>query len=846
MALAVAQAVRQTSHVRRLTTVTSTKHILVLLLASHGAVPIAFSADIPPAVERVFAAHCLDCHDDTSKEGGFSLASLKPDFSQHAWGRVYDKVARGQMPPADEARPSAAEIKQVTDWLSRELTNATLADRAEDGRTALRRMNRREYETTMHDLLGIAVPLQDMLPEDNLIHGFDTLARGLDTSASHLLSYQRAADRALVEALPTFPVTSVVKRHTGKAYLDGRLPVHRPGIDPFVQVDGDTLIYHATVYGDMGMQAPHPFMPGSYRVRAAVRPVNNGDRPMTVFVGKRVDRFQAEKHLHIVDYFDIPAGKTTVIEVETDLKYSQGNQFIYFEALGLPWNGDLAKQRGADGKKPLPADFAGPGLATEWAELEGPLDVELGVQRMFGDLPRLPRMPEGRTIPSNWQSWRVPGEFTKYPLTSRSEAPKEDAKRLIRAFLRLAFRRPPTEEQVAHHVAIIMELMNQGEDFDEAMRAGYKAILCSSNFLYYVETPGKLDDYAIAARLARLLWSSMPDEALFAAAERGELSTANGLRAQTERMLRDRKVERFIRTFTDQWLNLAGFLDMAPDGIYVEYDAMLAWSLPQETRAFFREILEKDLPVSSVVQTDWTFLNERLARHYGLPSVQGVQLRRTALASDSRRGGLITHGSILKMTTNASYTSPVKRGAWIMERIVGLPPDPPPPDVAAVEPDIRGARTIREQLDKHKNVAVCAQCHRHIDPPGFALENYDVVGGWRERYRVKQGGQDIDYIELANYPDRRVYLAKPVEASGETDDGKSFADIDEYKTLLLRDQDQLARNLAEKLVLYATGAEIDFADRAVIEQIVRDTKARNHGLRSLLHAVVQSPLFLEK
>jgi hypothetical protein len=181
-----------------------------------------------------------------------------------------------------------------------------------------------------------------------------------------------------------------------------------------------------------------------------------------------------------------------------------------------------------------------------------------------------------------------------------------------------------------------------------------------------------------------------------------------------------------------------------------------------------------------------------------------------------------------------------------MERIVGLPPDPPPPDVAAVEPDIRGANTIREQLDKHTNVAVCSQCHRQIDPPGFALENYDVVGGWRERYRVKQGGQGNDYVELANYPGRRVWLAKPVDARGETDDGQSFADIDEYKSLLLRDQDQLARNLAEKLVLYATGAEIDFVDRAVIEQIVRDTKKSNYGLRSLLHAVTQSPLFLEK
>jgi len=596
----------------------------------------------------------------------------------------------------------------------------------------------------------------------------------------------------------------------------------------------------------MGMQAPHPPMPGRYRIRAAVHPVNNGDRPMTVFVGKRVDRFQAEKQLHIVDYFDIPSGKTTVIQIETDLKYSQGNQFIFFEALGLPGKDEVAKLRGSVGGQPLPPDFAGPGLATEWAELEGPLDVELGVQRLFGDLPREPRMPEGRSLPENWKSWPVPGEFTKYPLTARSDAPTTDAERLIRNFLRLAFRRPPTEQQVADYVAIVKEHLNQGEDFDQSMRGGYKAILCSPNFLYYIEPPGKLDDYAIAARLARLLWSSMPDETLFAVAERGELSTASGLRAQTERMLSDRKAERFIRTFTEQWLNLAGFLDMAPDGIYVEYDAMLAWSLPQETRSFFREMLENDLPAASVVQTDWTYLNERLAQHYGLPPVEGTQLRRIALAPGSLRGGLITHGSILKMTTNASYTSPVKRGAWILERIVGLPPDPPPPDVAAVEPDIRGASTIREQLEKHKNAAVCAQCHRHIDPVGFALENYDVVGGYRERYRVKQGGEGIDHVELANYPGRRVFVAKAVDASGETEDGKSFANIDELKSLLLRDEDQLARNLAEKIVLYATGAEIDFADRVVIEQIVRDTKAKKHGLRSLMHAVVQSPLFLEK
>jgi hypothetical protein len=378
------------------------------------------------------------------------------------------------------------------------------------------------------------------------------------------------------------------------------------------------------------------------------------------------------------------------------------------------------------------------------------------------------------------------------------------------------------------------------------MRAGYKAILCSSAFLYYVEEPGRLDDHALAARLARFLWNSMPDAELSALASGKKLSSPAVLQAQTERMLKDPKAARFVRAFTDQWLNLGKFLDMKPDGIYLEYDEHLAWSMPLESRKFFEEMLTRDLPVTSLVQSNWTFLNSRLARHYGLPDVPGLELRKTSVPANSPRGGLITQASILKLTTNASYTSPIMRGVWVLDRILGKMPPPPPPDVQAIEPDIRGATTIREQLEKHKNVAACASCHVHIDPPGLALENFDVVGGWRERYRVNQGGDGNERVELVNYPGIQVWLAKPVQADGKTADGQHFQDITEYKKILLKDPDQLTRNLAAKLILYSTGADIDFADRAVIEQIVRDVKAKNHGLRSLVHAVIQSPLFLHK
>jgi hypothetical protein len=223
-----------------------------------------------------------------------------------------------------------------------------------------------------------------------------------------------------------------------------------------------------------------------------------------------------------------------------------------------------------------------------------------------------------------------------------------------------------------------------------------------------------------------------------------------------------------------------------------------------------------------------------------------MEVRKVTLPPTAHRGGVLTHASVLKLTTNATYTSPVKRGAWVLDRLVGKPPAPPPPDVKAVEPDIRGAVTIRQQLAKHKDVPACARCHIHIDPPGFALENFDVVGGWRDHYRVKQAPGTGRRVALANYPGKFVWVAKPVEAGGETDQGQRFTNIDEYKKLLLKDPDQISRNLATKLILYSTGADIQFADREIVEQIVRDNRQDKYGFRSLIHSVVQSRLFLEK
>ena len=311
-----------------------------------------------------------------------------------------------------------------------------------------------------------------------------------------------------------------------------------------------------------------------------------------------------------------------------------------------------------------------------------------------------------------------------------------------------------------------------------------------------------------------------------------------------ERLLADPKAERFTANFAGQWLDLRSINATSPDPeIYGEFDDFLFWSMPRETRMFFEEVLRSDLPLTEFVHSDWTFLNQRLAQHYGVPGVLGGELRRTKLPPGSHRGGVLAHAGILKVTADGTRTSPVLRGKWVLERILGQPPSPPPPDLPTLEPDIRGATTIRQQLDKHRNTPACASCHRHIDPPGFALESFDVIGGWREFYR---GTGRARTVELANYPGRTVFRGLDVETGGLAPDGRPFKDVDEYKQLLLADKDLLARNLAQKLLVYATGADIQFADREVVAQLVAKSRAKNHAFRSLLHEVVQSRTFLEK
>jgi hypothetical protein len=408
---------------------------------------------------------------------------------------------------------------------------------------------------------------------------------------------------------------------------------------------------------------------------------------------------------------------------------------------------------------------------------------------------------------------------------------------------------PKGEKHNVPAFAGMTEDLEAGLGFAGSMLAGYTAVLASPEFVYLEKKPGLLDDYALATRLALFLWNSEPDVALRARAARGELRRPEVLKAETDRMLGDPKAHRFVDAFLDYWLEIRRMEDTTPSTtLYNDYylDDSLTEAALDETRLYFTELLQRDLPARNIVDSDFTYLNDRLAVHYGILGVEGVAMRRVALPADSVRGGVMTQASVLKVTANGTTTSPVLRGKWIMERIVGFDMPPPPAAVPAVEPDIRGAVTIRDQLDKHRADESCAICHRKIDPPGFALESFDVMGAWRDHYRANAQNKEPEKGFGKNGWPFAFNLALPVDATGDLADGRAFRDVRDFKQLLLKDDRQIARNLARQLTVYATGAPVRFSDREKIEQILQRTSAREYGVRSIVSEIIQSELFLSK
>jgi mono/diheme cytochrome c family protein len=785
---------------------------------------IATAEDTPStaATPRLFTQHCQKCHSGTKPNGEFNIESLTQEFAdkqnRDKWLAVLEKLNSGDMPPKEEPRPLAEDVKEAVEWISERAGAVEIARRVREGRVVLRRLNRAEYANTMRDLLGVEVDLADLLPPDTSTSGFDNSAESLHTSSYLLRSYLDAADRVLEEAIAN---ESKPWQLNKRFDIKEEQSVKATG-SVYRHVDDGVAIFasweSANIRVTMWNFRSH--VRGKYRVRISGYGFQSEGKPVHFHVTAGTLKEVTEERL--IDYYAVPADKPTIIEITEQLEPENRIRIIADNLPALP---PAVEKVGAD-------KYTGPGLVIQWVDVEGPLLESWpppSHQAIFGDM----------------KQEHVPSANETNRLEVVSVQPMIDAERILREFARRAFRRPVTDEDIKPFLTRVKSRLDQGYTFEQAIRVGLKAVLVSPNFLFLREQANapKLDDFALASRLSYFLWSSMPDEPLLKLAAEQKLHEPDVLCQQVERLIHDPKAKAFNQNFTGQWLSLRAIDATIPDRtLYPEYDDILKTAMIKETSLFFAEVLEQDLPITNFVASDFTFLNARLATHYGIPGIEGTEMRKVKLPPESHRGGVLTMGSVLKVTANGTTTSPVLRGAWVLERILGTPPPKPPADIEAIEPDIRGTATIRDQLAKHRQFASCASCHNEIDPPGFALESFDVVGGWRDRYRSLGNGEprEIDGRRVRFWP------GPAVDPGDVLPDGRRFRNIDEYKQLILEDKAQLTRSLTEKLLAYATGAAPTAADKTQIDTIVNQVRDKNYGFRSLIHEIVQSPMFQSK
>ncbi len=750
-------------------------------------------------------AHCVKCHSGEKPKGKWRVDELSADFadakSRARWEKVLEQIESGEMPPKSKPRPPEKDARALIDWISMQITAVS----GKEGRVVLRRLNRTEYENTVNDLLGTSAKLQAMLPMDTSANGFDNVGDALHTSSFLMDQYLIAAEAALDQAITNRPKPPKLEQK--RVGLETAYQVKANSEKVFRKQDQRVVMFSSSAW--VAATLFYIAERGTYRFRMSVSGVQSVGKPVTFSV-KSGGGGMAGPKARLVGYFDAPADQSRIIEFTDHMEPKTSITILPYD---LP-NAQTVGKVGADA-------WDGPGVAIDWVEMEGPLNDTWPPEshrRLFGD------MQQGKSPIYN-QSDRV---------EVISDKPMDDADRILRKFARRAFRRAVTDADMKPYLDLVAAKLAEPQSFEKAIRVGLSAIMIAPEFLFLREEPGKLDAYALASRLSYFLWSSKPDEELLTLAEQGKLNDAATLHAQVERMLKNPKAAAFTTNFIGQWLNLRDLDFTMPNHIvYPHFDEMLRASMQRETELFFDEVLKDDLSIANFIASDFSMLNGRLAKHYGIDGVSGWEFQKVKLPPTSHRGGLLTMASVLKVTANGTSTSPVIRGAWVLDRILGKPPKPPAESVSALEPDTRGTTTIREQLAKHRQIESCASCHVEIDPPGFALESFDVIGGYREKY-VLDG-------RPANFR-----TGKPVDPADVLPDGRAFKNIDEFKQLLLTDVDKVARALTTKLITYAIGGPPQRTDRAKIDAIVAKAKAKNLGFRTLIHEIVSSELFQTK
>ncbi|RMF37116.1 MAG: DUF1592 domain-containing protein [Planctomycetota bacterium] len=770
--------------------------------------------EVPPPVAGVLRDHCVDCHSGSQAEAGLDLTTLEWDLAEPAvfdtWVRIHDRVAGGEMPPPDSSTLDADQRQRAVSGLSEVLRGYQLQQRRTVGRVPARRLTHSQLEATLQDLLGIDIPLARHLPEPPRTGEYSTLAELQTLSHFDLENHVRVVELAIDEAMrrALTPDDRSPQHFTARQIARTRTRTREPEY-----IDGAAVVWSGrlTFYGRLpATTAPRD---GWYRFRfevSALKKPSGSGVWCTVRSGKCVSSaplmswvgaFEADEEKKTVEMLAwLPAGH--MLEIRPNDVTLKRARF----AGGQAANGEGGGQNV-------------PGLAIHWLEMEPvhPVANDALVRKyLFGDLQVVTHRDPSRA-------------------KIVCDDPAQAAETLVHAMAQRAWRRPVPASELQPYIDLCRSALQSGASLPDALRVAYTAVLCSPRFMYLQEHPGTLDPLAIASRLSYFICNSMPDEPLWRAAATGELRADDpaSIIDHTHRLLQTPRGQQFMSRFASEWLELRDIDFTEPDSrLHPEFDLIVQASMLAETHAFLDELLHRNAPVHELVTANYTFLNSRLARYYGIRGVQGDALQRIELNPDSHRGGILSHGAVLKVTANGTNTSPVLRGVFVARRILGDDIPPPPANVPAIEPDIRGAQTIREQLEKHRQAEQCSSCHKRIDPPGFALENFDAAGKWRDFYPLVRSG--------------KVQRGQAIDTSYTLASGEHFDGYADFRDLAGQRQQDLARNLIQHLLVYGTGARISFADRWEVRELAEQVAEQGYGVRSIVDAVVTSPLFLTK
>lgn len=771
-------------------------------------------------VGSYFEQHCVRCHGAEKQKGDFRIDELSTDFQSGAdaelWHEVITRIGAGEMPPEDEPDlPAADESNRVIEWLAARIKEGEAARAAARPNVAHYRLSRDEYAHTIYDLLGVKYDTRapGAFSEDPEWHGFERIGSELSLSPSHVEKYLRAAKEILDQAFPDAEPRQL-QDHRDALDVDWHNRKKRPELEAIGVADHvRVLIWPGHELGYLRPAPGHNHAAGIYKARLQVSGLTpKGSRPPHLTLWSHaLDRMIFETDVLA------PEDEPVILEFETYLPAGK---------IDIKINNSVPGPSNA-GRSGRPGGFV-------FTTLDDPKSRAPWQRKMTDD--------EGNPLYPflifDWIEWEgpitKPGDAAKREgLFSEEGASPEEVRASLNRFAERAWRRPLYEGELNRYAAVVEAETAKGVAWRAAYKAGMMGILASKNFTYLAEGEpseqrSQLNDFELAARLSYFLWSSAPDQELLDAAKAGKLRET--LSAQLNRMIADPKIERFTDSFPHQWLQLKKVGMFPPDEkLYPDYDKWLEQSMVLETKEYFAEVFRQNLSIREFLDSDWTMLNPRLAHHYELPIPSTAEFQRVTLKPENHRGGILTHGSILSLSSDGTRHRPVHRGIWVSEAILGKTPAPPPPNVDAIEPNPvdEPKATIRQKLAAHKENPNCASCHAKIDPLGLAFDNYDAIGRWRTEELVQKG--------TGKNP--------AVDASGELPDGRAFSGPVEFRQLLVRDTDQFARAFVEKLANYSLRRPMTIDDQDELDAIVTTAKQHDYQLRELIEVFVLSSLF---